>query len=360
MNPGTWDITCSHLRDLEVNIALFAEHKLDTTQPCVLKRLYEDPQKIFELGSFTINATSTPIQSPTMYKPGGVISLVHSGIKGRILTSGCDALGRWAYTTFRRNIGPPLTIIVTYQVVDVDPKRAGPTTYATQLFSIYTREGQPHPHDLQHHHAQDLVRFVKECQAKGHWIIVAGDMNEVLGTSTQRLPKLHSECGLLDACLERTGITDFTTYQRGNNVIDYILVDRNVLQCTQSVGYEPFSLHILSDHRGIFLDLATAQCFGSNILPLQPIQLRDLSTKRPHQIAPYFKHKHKHLEDHNWYKNIRKLRAHLAQNTPNHTLAENFMRDSSQPQSTLGHISRHFHLLHTPPPLPAYEMCIVS
>ena len=40
-------------------------------------------------------------------------------------------------------------------------------------------------------------------------------------------------------------------------IIDYILVDHNVMQCTQAIGYEPFSLHILSNHRGIFLDLAT-------------------------------------------------------------------------------------------------------
>ena len=31
--PGNWDETCSHLRDMEVDIALIAEHKLNTTQP---------------------------------------------------------------------------------------------------------------------------------------------------------------------------------------------------------------------------------------------------------------------------------------------------------------------------------------
>ena len=30
---GNWEETCSHLRDMEVDIALIAEHKLDTTQP---------------------------------------------------------------------------------------------------------------------------------------------------------------------------------------------------------------------------------------------------------------------------------------------------------------------------------------
>ena len=126
----------------------------------------------------------------------------------------------------------------------------------------------------------------------------------------------------MDACLEKHGITEFTTYQRGTTIIDYILVDRNILQCIQATGYEPFGLHILSDHRGVFLDIATTQCFGSNTLPLQPIQLQDLSTKRSHQIAPYFHDKYKHLKDHNWFKKVEALNAMTRHDTPDHAMAE--------------------------------------
>ena len=135
------------------------------------------------------------------------------------------------------------------------------------------------------------------------------------------------ECGLVDAYLNRHGITKFSTYQRGTTIIDYILIDPNVLQCVQAVGYEPFGLHILSDHRGIFLDIATAQCFGFTLLPLQPIQLRDFSTKRSHQIAPYFQHKTKHLNDHNWFCKVADLQASMNQDQPNHILAETCMSD---------------------------------
>ena len=132
-NPGTWDMTCSHIRDMEVNIAMFAEHKLDTTQARVLKKLYDEPKRIFGLGAYSITAASTTIASPTMYKPGGVLLLANGGIKGRIQKTGSDALGHWAYMTLRQNMGPPLTAIVTYQVVDMDPKSSGLTTYAMQL-----------------------------------------------------------------------------------------------------------------------------------------------------------------------------------------------------------------------------------
>ena len=65
-----------------------------------------------------------------------------------------------------------------------------------------------------------------------------------------------------------------------------------------------------------------AQCFGSDILPLQPLQLRDLSTKRSQQIAPSFQAKHKHLEDHNWFKKVEALKEMIRQDTPDHAMAE--------------------------------------
>ena len=83
-------------------MALLAEHKLDTNQPRVTAKLYEAACKKYGLGSFPINATSTPIEAPTIRKPGGVLSIVHGGLKGCLLKTGTDELGWWAYTTFCR------------------------------------------------------------------------------------------------------------------------------------------------------------------------------------------------------------------------------------------------------------------
>ena len=89
-----------------------------------------------------------------------------------------------------------------------------------------------------------------------------------------------------------------------------------------AAGYEPFGNHILSDHRGVYIDLDTARCFGSTIQPLMPIQLRDLSTKRSHQIAPYFEDKLKHLEEHAWFRKLQDLQKAMDTNQPDHQLAE--------------------------------------
>ena len=71
-----------------------------TIQPRVMKRLYDEAIKTFGLGAFSITAASTPVESPTMYKPGGVMLLVQGSILGRILNSASDRHGRWTHTTF--------------------------------------------------------------------------------------------------------------------------------------------------------------------------------------------------------------------------------------------------------------------
>ena len=222
----------------------------------------------------------------------------------------------------QHSTGPSITIFGSYQVVEVNPHRSGPTMFATQLYSLYTAQGRAQPKQLHRHHAEDLILFIKHCQSQGEWIIVARDFNGVLGVTTRELTRLHSECGLIDAALDRHGITGFTTYQRCNQVIDYVLVEPNIQQCVKSVGYEPFNMHIFSDHRGIFIDISTSECFGSSLLPLQPMQLWDLATKRSHQIAPYFEYKEQNLSQHNWFHKIRQLKQGMQTNTPDHAFAE--------------------------------------
>ena len=163
VSPGNWTDSCKHIHDMEVNIALLTEHKLDTQQPRVVRKLYEDARKMFGMSCFSINAVSTDLVSQLMYKPGGVLPLVNGGVKGQILTSDQDSFGHWPSTTYHHSSGPLLTIIVTYQVVAGDSGRAGPTTCATQQFSLYflyTREGSPHPEDFRRHHANNLITFV--------------------------------------------------------------------------------------------------------------------------------------------------------------------------------------------------------
>jgi hypothetical protein len=143
-----------------------------------------------------------------------------------------------------------------------------------------------------------------------------------LGTSPEGLTKLCSECGLVDIVATTHPPTEFATCSKGTTVIDYILVAPDLLPAVKSCGYEPFNVNILSDHRGVYVDFSTNHLFGDNIRPLAPISARDISTKKPHQLEPYFQHKHKDLEQHQWYTQIKDLQDKFDDDIEDNQLAE--------------------------------------
>jgi len=100
------------------------------------------------------------------------------------------------------------------------------------------------------------------------------------------------------------------------------LISPELLPAVAACGYKPFYSNILSDHRGVFIDFHTNQLFGNTIIPLAPQQLRDISTKRVHQVAPYIKYKYQHLLDHNWFNKIKELRLSHERGQPDHEAAE--------------------------------------
>lgn len=206
--------------------------------------------------------TSTQTTFETPYKPGGCLALAIGSVKGRLLNKGSDNFGRWVHMRLRRQGGPLLTIICTYQVIDKEPSQCGPTTYAQQLHSGYIRDNRTNPEKLRRHHCDDLINFVNKCQAAGEKIIVAGDFNEVLGLDTTGLTKLCAECKLVDPILQKHFPSSFATHNRGSTVIDYVLVDPDLVPVITSCRYQPFNAHIISNHRGLFLDIDTLKCFG--------------------------------------------------------------------------------------------------
>jgi hypothetical protein len=168
---GTWDLIMEHYKEMEIDIALGCEHKLDTNIPYVTRRLYEGATRTLGQNSCTIIAATTPTEIITRglsaHKPGGSMATVIGKSRGRLLQTGKDKLGRWVYLKFQRTDQLPLTIISTYQVVDCNAMLAGDTTYANQLLAAYQDLGYHDPHKLRFHHSKDLVKFVKECQNKG-------------------------------------------------------------------------------------------------------------------------------------------------------------------------------------------------
>ena len=101
-----------------------------------------------------------------------------------------------------------------------------------------------------------------------------------------------------------------------------MLLDPELADAVQACGYEPFRLRLPSDHRGMYIDVETLSFFGSHTQPLAPMHQRDYCSKNIHQTADFINGQAAHLQEHQWFDQIKQLEQCIAQNQPNHQLAE--------------------------------------
>lgn len=149
-NSGSWETTCAHWQDMQVDIALSCETNIDTTKYKTIHLLHQGANRILGKNSYRIATSSSTVSSPTYYKPGGVLAMTLGNISGQVLTTHNDLLGRWTSITLRcTDQTNPIVIIVTYQVcAGKHPKLMGPITLATQLYSMYISQERPNPEKI--------------------------------------------------------------------------------------------------------------------------------------------------------------------------------------------------------------------
>jgi hypothetical protein len=325
---GDLDMILNHLTGMETDVIILPETNLDTNKHKVKQQIHKHCRKAFGHGTYHPAMATSAIEYAGNYKPGGILGIVVGKHKARILESGHDQYGRWVYFRMSGQGNKVITIIGTYQVCQENVRTAGPTTAIIQQYSMLVQNGYTNPHKVREHHAGDLTKFVKQRQNQGELVVVMGDFNEVIGDQTQGLTKLCSECHLKDVIFERHGYgtRDFNTYARGTTCIDYILMDEALTGSVKACGYLPFHFTILSDHRGLFVDVETQWFFGSDILPTPPIALRDYTSKNIHQTAPFIVAQAQHLEEHQWDQHVKELKKCIKTNTPNHELVEKIDR----------------------------------
>ena len=103
---------------------------------------------------------------------------------------GADSMGRWTYTKLSRSGGHLITMIGLYQPPAKTATTAGPKTAESQLHAMLMHQQHQNPHRVRQHFDNDLILFVKRCQAKEHRIWIGGDFNDTLGDKNEELTKL--------------------------------------------------------------------------------------------------------------------------------------------------------------------------
>ena len=127
------------------------------------------------------------------------------------------------------------------------------------------------------------MKYIKEKQKKNHDIILILDTNEALGEESQGIAKLIWDCSLTD--LLDVGELDADqqlkdTFWRGNNWhIDFMLGSPRIRDCIRHQGALEYNKGIISDHRGLFIDLDPLQLFGGNTHDPVAASLRGFTSK---------------------------------------------------------------------------------
>ena len=246
-----------NITNLQTDIIAFAEHNLAVDQSKTRYDLTSTIKKHLP-NSRTISSTSE-IQFPTAYKPGGCLTIATSSIQSRINLHGSDRFGRWTYMGLVTKAQGMIVIITVYKPCK-NNATSGPLTVYRQQWTMLRQSDIDHP-DPRKQFDDDFLKFIRQLQLQSHRIIIIGDFNETRNRS--KLFQSLSSLGLQDMVFSRhENIPPFRSCSRGNNVIDYALCSSSLCPYIQASAYEPFMFTTTSDHRGIVIDFDTRNLLG--------------------------------------------------------------------------------------------------
>jgi hypothetical protein len=91
-NEGTYHHALLTMKSMEIDHAMFVEHKLDTRKPKLRYRLDDITRKVFGMGQYKLNLASAPMAFQSHFKPGGTMSITTGKLVSRIAEQGADDL----------------------------------------------------------------------------------------------------------------------------------------------------------------------------------------------------------------------------------------------------------------------------
>jgi exonuclease III len=240
---------------METDLAGLGEINIDTTQFQVKQKCYDALHKYFQHGKMVLSSSS--INTKSEYKPGGTMIVGQDDIVGRMVATGDDRMGRWAWTKLSGSRGKRINFIVVYQVCSRPTNKTGITAYHQQeniLRLEHKADGRPRKH-----FQKDLISLLKTWQQNGESIILVGDLNEPLVPDSSNMAKVAQDLDLVDIFHHRhPHLPAPATYIRGSQRIDYALISQDICTSVTACGYEPFHYRTTSGHRQLFLDFDTS------------------------------------------------------------------------------------------------------
>ena len=228
--------------------------------------------------------------TPTEKLIGGTASMAFDEMVFRISEQSSDArgLGRWSIITIQGKNQLHTTIINCYCPV----RNASCTGSTWSQHLVYMSQNQDslpdqvkNPRELFGH---DLATLIASYQQKQHQLLVLGDFN----SQYSQLCLWMKEKGLHDLIHQRHGKSPITCKKSATDPIDCIFGSPSI-SCAKA-GFLSFS-KLVSDHRGIWIDVPKALIFGFNPPTLANPQARRLKLHDPRVTDKYLQHIKEHL-----------------------------------------------------------------
>jgi hypothetical protein len=245
-----------------------------------------------------ISTSSSTIKYNTLYQPGGTLTMVTDKYTGRVTSRGADTeLGRWSYQHLLGKQGRTIVLVSVYNVCH-QRQHGGSRTAHTQQVSLLRRQGRTtSPRKA---FIADFDTQVAEWIEAGHELIIAGDLNEELGSDLSGFAKICSNHHLVEIIQHIHGIVgEPPTYARGQKRLDYIFVTPGLESSVQKCGILPYSDLIDSDHRCLYVDFNTTMLFGGDPAVLSPSPVRILHSRDAKGSNQYVEAVDKYMGDHN-------------------------------------------------------------
>ena len=253
---------------------------------------------------------------PRIYQPGGTCIGATGKWRQRVKQIGQDPSGmaRWSFVSISGK-DTTLTIISAYRVCQKRISGTGPSTAYMQQWNKLRQLGHTNPNPRKAF-IEDISRQITEWQEENHSIILMIDANEKWGADGTGIANIAINLRLIDFHSETHGLgAEVPTYHRSAHRIDYVLVSRNVFQNTMKCGIEELNAGIISDHKGLFLDINFTNLMKGENREKPKSEKRKILSSRPKAIQKYKASLQEHLENHTVWQRL----SHLIDSQSNNT-----------------------------------------
>ena len=253
-----WEMLLDNVNNLQADIICLSELNLDVNKAEVAHKLIEKAKKMDMNMKVKLTTSKTSVNTSNN-KRGGTAALVRGNWSGHVKKMSKDKLGRWVSIEMIGKGARTIKIISTYRVCEQKHNQGSCTIYMQQqndLIQEKREETDPREALL-----DDMSRVIAEDHKEGKIVILAGDMNEPIGSS-KKLQSFLRNNNLYNA-VEAKHIDLYpATYDRGRECLDLIAISNGVrVSAIKRSGYLPFYEGYMSDHRALYIDIEAKEIF---------------------------------------------------------------------------------------------------